>query len=215
MSSKYKVGDKFKRDGGEIELLRITRTKKNARAEFRCYCGNIFQAQIGHIANHGQESCGCYREKNVKKHGLGSHPLYKVWLNIYRLVNNPSHKHYKDYGGRGIKLYKEWEEPNNFIKYIEENLGDKPSADYSIDRINNNGNYEPGNLRWATSKEQARNTRGNKKTLDYNTIIEACEEYNMPYDVVKKRITAYGWDQERALTTPVRVYRRKNKLRDK
>ena len=93
-------------------------------------------------------------------HGLWQHPLYGVWCGIRKRCLLPSNAAYKNYGGRGITLYEEWiESPVAFISYVEKELGDKPSPEHSLDREDNDGNYEPGNLRWATRQEQADNRR--------------------------------------------------------
>lgn len=89
------------------------------------------------------------------RHGESLHPLYKTWEGMRNRCNNKNYKQYKDYGGRGIKVCERWNNFGNFIK----DMGDKPSPDYSIDRIDVNGNYEPSNCRWATWKQQALNKR--------------------------------------------------------
>ena len=90
-------------------------------------------------------------------------PVYGVWLNIKNRCGNPAHRNYKDYGGRGITICKEWE--NNFLAFYNyvsklEHYGENGR---SLDRIDNNGGYCTGNVRWATAKEQANNTRRSKK----------------------------------------------------
>ena len=82
---------------------------------------------------------------------------HSTWYNIHYRCNQPTHPRYGDYGGRGITLY--WEDREAFKQYILTTLGERPSALHSLDRKNNNKGYEPGNLRWATKKQQSDNRR--------------------------------------------------------
>lgn len=94
-------------------------------------------------------------EKINYQHRMSSHPLYHTWENMRQRCNNPKHTAYKWYGARGIKICERW---NNF-KYFIDDVGEKPSDKHTLDRINNNGNYEPGNIQWSTQKEQLRNQK--------------------------------------------------------
>jgi len=92
--------------------------------------------------------------------------MYTLWLNIRERCNNSNHPHFSDYGGRGIKIFPEWENSfETFIKYILENIGERPpiiegyKRYWSIDRINNDGNYEPENIKWSNPSEQKKNQR--------------------------------------------------------
>lgn len=98
-------------------------------------------------------------------HGLSNHPLYPTWNGIRQRCNNPNNSHYADYGGRGIKLCKRWHKFSNFLK----DMGERPEG-MSVDRINNDGNYEPSNCQWATRIQQARNKRG--INYDFSMIDE-------------------------------------------
>jgi hypothetical protein len=94
------------------------------------------------------------------RHGLRQTYLYQLWCNIKQRCLNVNDEHYPRYGARGIRICDEWRDsPEAFASYILAELGHRPTPSHSIDRIENNGNYEPGNLRWATRSQQQRNKR--------------------------------------------------------
>jgi hypothetical protein len=99
------------------------------------------------------------REANPAiKHGLSGHPLFDTWRNILSRCEKPADKSWADYGGRGIQVFDEWHDVAVFIAWVDANLGPRPEG-HSIDRIDNDGSYEPGNVRWATALTQRRNRR--------------------------------------------------------
>jgi hypothetical protein len=134
-----------------------------------CDCGNTKVVVSTDLKNGKTQSCGCLINELIiernrlnkpgLKHGLSYHPLYYTWLGILQRTTNPNNKRFKDYGGRGIKICDTWKnDPEAFITWILDNLGDRPKG-MSLDRVNNDGDYEPGNLRWATASEQNANRR--------------------------------------------------------
>jgi hypothetical protein len=110
------------------------------------------------------------------------------------------HYSYKDYGGRGIKVCERW---NNFALFAFD-VGDKPSPELQLNRIDNNGDYEPNNVEWTTARENSNNRRSSKY-IEYNgksmTARQWCEELGVPYRLVKQRLVS-GWDVKTALETP-------------
>lgn len=130
----------------------------------KCDCGKEVDVVRGSLVSGLTLSCGCLnREKAASRsltHG-GSHTdIYRTWQHMIGRCHRKSDGAWKDYGGRGISVCKEWR--NDFKKFAEY-IGQKPSPRHSIDRINNDGNYEPGNVRWATAEQQARNKRKPKR----------------------------------------------------
>ena len=103
---------------------------------------------------------GDYRHSR-ETHGMRYHQFYYVWSNMIARCENPNNRKYRIYGAAGRSIYPEWHDPRVFIEYLEKNLGDCPDG-MSLDRIDNNKGYEPGNLRWATSVEQRRNSNRDK-----------------------------------------------------
>lgn len=139
-----------------IEMLPQDK-KSNKMALWQCLCGNINPHRVHAVIKGRVKSCGC-RKRNWK-HGLCGAPTHNSWKNMFARCLNKKQKHFKHYGGRGIKICERWMDFNNFLA----DMGERPSLKHSIDRIDCSGNYEPGNCRWATQKEQMNNIRRNKK----------------------------------------------------
>lgn len=155
------VGERF----GRLTVIALARrTDKDSIWLCKCDCGTFKKVRRGDLRKGNARSCGCFRRERMTRHGLGGkangrrrHPLYRTWANIVQRCTNPTSKDYPYYGGRGIRIAPQWRA--NFAQFLRD-VGEKPDPDLSIDRINNDGNYEPGNVRWATKSEQRLNQRG-------------------------------------------------------
>mgnify|MGYP003408147037 FL=1 len=130
-------------------------SKQKARyGLYQCgYCGEEFEAQTTHIKKGHTKSCGC--QKGGKIHGLSHNQFYKTWSNMMGRCYNLKNKHYQSYGGRGISVCTDWQELANFVSWAESTY----IGGMTMDRINNDGNYEPTNIRWADKTTQQLNQR--------------------------------------------------------
>lgn len=139
------------------------------------------------------------------KHGLRHDPLYSVWANMKNRCYNKNDPHYERWGGRGITVCKEWR--NNFKLFYDWAVANGYRKGLTLDRIDNNGNYEPSNCRWSTIKEQNRNKR-NVKFIEYNGKSQLLEEWANELCIKPKtlwmRLYYYNLSIEEAFTRKVR-----------
>jgi hypothetical protein len=179
----------------------------------RCKCGRETIVKSGALKGGNTRSCGCLNKEVVSKmtikrnttHGMAKRKdrkqAYITWAHIKERCENPSCRDYKNYGGRGIAVCDSWQIFENFYN----SMGDPPTSKHTIERVNNNKNYEPDNCIWATRKEQNNNTRLNR-ILELNgqrkTLAQWSESTGINHKTLSTRLRD-GWSVERALTQKV------------
>ena len=174
----------------------------------RCDCGVEKQVRTDHLLSGRSLSCGCRQREGVKvwarKHGhsprSGVSGEYSSYHSMLQRCYNPKQKWFKNYGGRGIKVCDRWRE--SFEAFLED-MGPRPEG-LLLERIRNDGDYEPGNCKWATRSEQMRNTRVTRQ-LTWNgetrVIVAWAEKLGIPAQIIHSRLFA-GWTEAEALGTP-------------
>lgn len=171
----------------------------------RCECGVTGTKNGMDLRSGDSKSCGCLKREQLgdrrRTHGKCKTPEYRAWSHMIGRCENPTDHKFPIYGGRGITIAPRWRE--SFEAFLED-MGPRPSSRHSIDRIDVNGNYEPTNCRWATTKEQGRNTRTNRP-LTFNgetrLIVEWAEVLGVTPSLITWRVN-HGWTVERALSRP-------------
>lgn len=176
-----RLKEKYKRlydiTGHKINMLTVlekvgSNEKQKALYKCKCDCGNIKIITAGDLKSGRVVSCGCQAKSILdnlheynKIHGLSNDRLYSVWKNMIQRCENPNCEAYRYYGERGISVCEEWHDIKVFVQWAYSH-GYNPNAkrgDCTIDRINNDGNYEPSNCRWVNMIVQANNKRKRKK----------------------------------------------------
>lgn len=164
----------------------------------KCSCGRFKSIEATYLKNGNSKSCGC---RYTPKRKAYSGPEYALWCRIRSRCFSPASPDFHNYGGRGITMSNEWKD--SFETFLAD-VGPKPGPKFSLDRIDNDGHYTAGNVRWATSLEQNNNKRNIKSyTIDgeTKTFQQWCRHYNVPRERVKERIRK-GWDPKLAFEAP-------------
>lgn len=198
-----KIGQKI----NQLTVLDIYQSVDRRRsALFLCDCGNKKVIRCDSVQSGATFSCGCYHIKLTSQrsyvHGDSNTRLYHIWEGIKQMCLDPNAENYHNYGGRGIKVCGEW--LDSFISFRDWSINNGYVDKLTIDRINNDGNYEPSNCRWATIKEQSKNKRTN---LKYKGEISSDASFRLggkTRHLVANRVTRWGWSLEKAFTTPVK-----------
>lgn len=172
---------------------------KDRRFVCKCDCGQVTQVSLMLLRRGDTKSCGC---RQRIKHGLNKSPMHRLWIGMRQRCLNPRNAHYCYYGGRGICVCERW---NDFMAFLAD-MGPKPFPEATIERKDNEGNYEPSNCRWATRGEQMRNTRRNRLLTHKGTtqcLTDWAAATGVSVGCLGHRLRA-GWTVEAALEEPLR-----------
>jgi len=205
-------------DGGIVLIKRIDHSNmrygrliaiedvgfKSGKRMWRCLCdcGKEIVTQGAMLTRGGTRSCGCLAGENNKTHGKSNSETYRTYSGMKTRCLNKKHRQYSNYGGRGITICDRW--IASFENFLAD-MGERP-AGMTLDRKDNNGNYEPSNCRWATDTEQARNRSSNLfLTYQGETLCmkEFAKKFNIKRTTLGRRLSA-GWPIEKALLDPVK-----------
>jgi hypothetical protein len=198
------IGDRF----GRLTLL--GRVPGCYRWACKCDCGRIKTFAAGNLRRISRACGSCRKMPSGSSapafvHGRSKSPEFRSWRSMKARCLSESHSEYRHYGGRGITICERWE---SFVAFFDD-MGPRPKGT-SLDRIDNNGNYEPGNCRWATTTEQSRNRRNSVDlTVDGVTkpLVEFAKDSGINQNTLAGRISR-GWDVKEALYTPAKHTRR-------
>lgn len=207
MSPKNKIEYKSGQKIGEcIYLYDVESTSDwRRKALFMCNCGAEFISVVTKVKSGYTKSCGCHRINTIvalnKKHGRSKTPEFNSWVCMRQRCNNPRHKRYADWGGRGISICPKWDTFEQFFK----DMGEKPSPSHTLERKDNNKGYCKENCIWGTKSEQDNNRRSNviiEFKGEQKTLMQWTKELNLPYKLTNNRIRQLGWPIERAFRNP-------------
>lgn len=199
---------------GDLEVIEVSDRDKwnNMMYNCKCKCGNYKVIRASDLTRGHTTSCGCKISKANKSrstHNKTNTRLYRIWAGMKTRCHNDNDKGYINYGGRGIKICNEWSD--DFEKFYSWAITHGYKSNLSIDRINNDGNYEPNNCRWVTSEVQG-NNKSNNKYITYNgqtkSIMDWAEIIKIPYPTLWNRLYKYNWTIEQALTIKLNGRRR-------
>lgn len=208
------IGSRF----GRLVIQSFTRVGNRPAYVCLCDCGNTATVTKSHLVFDTKQptrSCGCIQSEvcasKLRTHGMSKLPEYKVWKGMKNRCFNKNEPHYEDYGGRGITVCERWRD--SFPDFLAD-MGPRPSNRHELDRHpNNDGNYEPGNCRWAIRKQQARNRRSNRfVTIGgvAKTLAEWSELSGLSIGTISRRVEL-GWPEDRWLIPPTRKVHNKCK----
>lgn len=181
---------------------------KNAVWNCKCDCGATVTVNGNNLKKGNTKSCGCLnretRAKRFWKHGGSHERLHSIWKGMIARTERENHINYNNYGGRDIKVCKQWRE--NFKKFYDWSMGHGYKDGLTIDRIDTNGDYCPENCRWVTMKEQNNNKRSNIK-IEYKgeilTLTQWSERLGIGVDTLRARLYRLGWTVEKTFETPI------------
>lgn len=177
---------------------------KHYMSKVRCECGKEYIVPDTELIYGRRDGC---RSCNMKKHGMTNTPLFERWSSMKQRCYDKNHNNYKHYGGRGIVMCDEWE--NDFQSFYDWSVENGYKENLTIDRIDNNGNYEPSNCRWVDMKTQSNNRRTNRKievSGEMYSISDLGSMYCIKPGTLRFRLES-GWDVSKALSIPAKIGR--------
>lgn len=198
---------------GRLTVIGLDESKRTRKTYWlcQCECGKIKSARSDSLLCGAIKSCGCMKKEQDKTNLTANHshkqsgkPLYNVWQSMKRRCYNNNDLHYHRYGGRGIIVCEEWK--NSFEAFYKWAIANGYSEGLTIDRIDNNGNYEPSNCKWSTNKEQSNNRSTNIKITIGNatkTLTEWCEIFEVDYMTIRQRYNRYPDQTIEELFSPI------------
>jgi len=209
---------------GSLVAIHSLHSARDGRLRWHCQCdcGATHEVEARYLRSGNTTSCGCAMRKSTQRIGSANRgwftPVpsgcemgdsksaeYRTWVLMRRRCLDPKCHSFEKYGGRGILVCAEWRD--SFPSFLRD-MGRKPTAAHSLDRIDNNGNYEPGNCRWATMREQTNNRRVTRFVTAYGqtkALTDWVREVGICRETIIDRLER-GWSVERALSTPTRVH---------
>lgn len=200
-----KVKDLTGRTFGKLTVISLARFTPRRRAIWLCHCACGVDKEVSskHLLDGGTRSCGCLEGRLVhgKSRAGTITKAYRTWANMIQRCTNSNLRAFQFYGARGITVCTCW---LDFVNFLED-MGEPPTDDLTIERIDNDGNYEPGNCRWATKAEQQRNSRRNRNLTFHGKtqcLAEWARELGLPYKRLLQRLHK-GWSTD-AILNPSR-----------
>jgi hypothetical protein len=181
---------------GRLVVISVCPERRNGQEMWlcKCDCGNDHIVSRMALNPRGTKSCGCSNREHLSKlkrtHGKTNTPEFESWSQMTKRCTCPTNKDYPSYGGRGIGIYPDWTGEHGFENFLSY-MGNKPTPQHSLDRWPNNdtGHYQPGNVRWATKKEQIENRR-NSRWEEYDgkrMLVGQWAQYlNISYETLQR-----------------------------
>lgn len=197
--------------GNKYNMLTVVKRVEGKIPTWECVCdcGNKTTVRGYNLKSGAVKSCGCLKHKPRRTHGMSNTPLYGVWNQMKERCENPNHKSFKNYGGRGIAVCDEWRD--SFSAFANWAMANGYEEGLTIERIHVDDGYKPSNCTWITKSEQVQNRRMNYK-IEYNcevkNLAQWCKEFGVRYELAHNRIYKLGWDFEKAMTTPCDIKKR-------
>lgn len=192
---------------GRLTILGPTEERRQGQIvwHYRCDCGAEGVRVGGGLKRSRVVSCGCATADATRAvhqtHGQTDSRLYRVWSNMCARCHTPSSSIWEYYGGRGVVVCERWRGKGGFVQFYAD-MGQPPTAQHTLERINNDGNYTPENCKWVQGKRQPRNTRRTVRAPDGTAVVDLAEAAGLPRSTVVQRIQKLGWSLEKALSTP-------------